>query len=98
MDIVIIFDIVLIMIAPGDDDWAILGLTFFSAYHITIDRNLGTMKFELGCGCEEALDGYPKIIAGGNTVSPKRANHATKSRNISFILLFGNLILAISLI
>jgi hypothetical protein len=44
-----------------DFSFIILVLPFFSAFHIVVDRDLGTLNFQLGCGCAESDDGYPWI-------------------------------------
>jgi hypothetical protein len=47
----------------------ILGVPFFNAYHITLNRDEATVSFQLGCGCELSDDGYPKIEIGQNVSS-----------------------------
>jgi hypothetical protein len=85
------------MITAGSDVWAILGLPFFSSYHITVDRTIGTMKFELGCGCESSIDGFPKIVAGNNSIASTRIS-GTKPINISPALVFLNFLLVLILL
>ncbi|KAI8900855.1 aspartic peptidase domain-containing protein [Globomyces pollinis-pini] len=50
------------LVVGGGDDFAVLGLPIFSAYHIVLDRLNGRVSFALGCGCNSSPDGYPKII------------------------------------
>lgn len=51
-------------IRAGKDTYATLGLPVFSAYYIEVDRDLGSIGFSLGCGCNIANDGYPQIKMG----------------------------------
>jgi hypothetical protein len=88
----------MVMISAGSDMWAILGLTFFSSYHITVDRTAGTMKFELGCGCKDSVDNYPQIILGNNTASPNKIVSSSQSRIVSPFLICMNLVLVILLL
>lgn len=53
------------MVSSWADQYSILGLPFFSAYHIVVDRDNGRINFQLGCGCEFSTDGYPKISTSG---------------------------------
>ncbi|KAJ3304490.1 hypothetical protein HDV03_002699 [Kappamyces sp. JEL0829] len=50
------------MISQGDDNYAILGLPLFSAYHIVLDRTEGSITFQPGCGCESSQDQYPLLL------------------------------------
>jgi Eukaryotic aspartyl protease len=53
------------MITSMSETSVIFGLPFFSAYHIVVDRDLGKLTFQIGCGCYFATDGYPKITTAG---------------------------------
>ncbi|KAJ3303526.1 Beta-secretase 2 [Kappamyces sp. JEL0829] len=59
------------MVTTGADSdlFAILGLPLFSAYHIVIDKDRGSMSFSPGCDCENATDGYPSIVQGNENVT-----------------------------
>lgn len=56
------------MVGSWGSQYAILGLPFFSAFHVVVDKDLGKMTFQLGCDCESSTDGYPKIITQGKTI------------------------------
>ncbi|KAJ3373998.1 hypothetical protein HDU91_000054 [Kappamyces sp. JEL0680] len=56
------------LVASWGDRYGILGLPFFSAYHIVVDRDSGKLSFQLGCACESSVDGYPKISTNGPTI------------------------------
>ena len=56
------------MITSQSESSVVFGLPFFSAYHIVVDRDLGQMTFQIGCGCYFATDGYPKISTSGKVV------------------------------
>jgi hypothetical protein len=64
MVIVRVFKLDVFTIVSDDTKRAILGLPYFSAYYITLDRSKFTIEFRLGCACDKAKDGYPKIIIG----------------------------------
>lgn len=62
------------MIGTWGDQYAVLGLPFFSAYHIVVDRDSGQISFQLGCNCENSPDGYPKISTFGQTILTASSN------------------------
>ncbi|KAI8900866.1 aspartic peptidase domain-containing protein [Globomyces pollinis-pini] len=59
-----------ILISGQNNDMAILGLPFFSAYHITADLLNGNLKFQLGCGCKNSTENYPQIIHSSASIAP----------------------------
>lgn len=63
----------------GSDDFAIMGLPFYTAYHIVMDRTNNLVKFQPGCGCESLLDRYPEIFTDGisNKCSPTITTNST---------------------
>jgi hypothetical protein len=48
-------------------DYALLGLPFFNAFHIVLDRTNYQIGFQPGCGCNSSLDQYPNIITDSST-------------------------------
>ena len=52
-------------------DYALLGLPFFSAFHIVLDRTNFQIGFQPGCGCNTTLDKYPMIITDSSADSSK---------------------------
>lgn len=69
------------MISSVGDSYAILGLPFFQAYHIVVDRDIGQVSFQLGCGCELATDSYPIISTSGDTIEPPPPSYVTPQRS-----------------
>ncbi|KAJ3326160.1 hypothetical protein HDV06_000036 [Boothiomyces sp. JEL0866] len=59
-----------IVVYPGSDQYAVLGLPFFSAYYVLADRNLGQLQISLGCSCLLSSSTYPKIITPTGTAVP----------------------------
>ncbi|KAH6582174.1 hypothetical protein BASA60_002081 [Batrachochytrium salamandrivorans] len=49
------------IIKPGGDLNAILGVPFFTNLNVVLDRDQGRVGFSLGCGCDTATDSYPTI-------------------------------------
>jgi hypothetical protein len=65
---------------------SILGLPFFSAYHILLDREEGTLTFRQGCLCN-STDGYPKILMStGSIASASQSVIATSTTNTIAII------------
>lgn len=70
------------MIQAGSDRYSVLGLPFFSAFHVELDRTNHLITFKPGCGCETALDEYPLIsIDGMPTICPPDFSAPTGSGN-----------------
>jgi len=64
------------MVASYSETYAILGLPFFSSFHIMVDRDIGKITFKQGCECSVRNDGYPKISTSG----PQIIDHVTVSK------------------
>ncbi|KAJ1339203.1 hypothetical protein BSLG_006341 [Batrachochytrium salamandrivorans] len=56
------------IIKPGGDLNAILGVPFFTNLNVVLDRDQGRVGFSLGCGCDTATDGYPTIQNASGTI------------------------------
>lgn len=41
-----------ILVSSYDDSIIIMGHPFFSSFYIVLDRDLGTISFQLGCGSD----------------------------------------------
>ncbi|KAJ3256925.1 hypothetical protein HK103_005043 [Boothiomyces macroporosus] len=71
-----------IMITAGYDQYAVLGLPFFSAYYVLVDRNSGQLQVSLGCSCLYSTSNYPKIITSNGVGTPsKNSSSATKTKS-----------------
>lgn len=68
------------MVGSVGDQYTILGLPFFAAYHIVVDRDSGKITFQLGCGCDQATDSYPTISTSGRTMDPDLPSFVTPER------------------
>ena len=53
------------MVGDGGIHFSILGMPFFSTFHIILDRTNYEITFQPGCDCEASMDGYPKILVDG---------------------------------
>ncbi len=49
---VVTFNTVQMAIVEGSNTYISLGLPFFSAFYVSIDRNAGRYGFAPGCGCQ----------------------------------------------
>ena len=80
------------LVGDGGVHYSILGLPFFSAFHIILDRTNFQITFQPGCDCESSSDGYPKILVDSLPticLEPSKGRFAIKSamfmyRNFNF--------------
>lgn len=73
------------MVSVGTNQQIVLGLPFFSAFHIVIDRDLGIMTFDRGCGCSTATDGYPTISVGNEAVVWRASTSSSAKRRPDYL-------------
>ncbi|KAJ3326161.1 hypothetical protein HDV06_000037 [Boothiomyces sp. JEL0866] len=56
-----------LIVSSSSNYFVVLGLPFFSAFHVVADLSSGQLTVSIGCACSYSTDGYPQIITSNTT-------------------------------